>query len=80
MYKRQADKVAIRLFEMKEAENRVHDDAKAVSDKLATMRFGKSRKMNGASGEGAAVGANVGAGVSLNRQTKGTQQRQLCGV
>jgi hypothetical protein len=75
-----ADKVALRLREMKEEENRVHDDAKAVSSKLSTMRFGRARKMNGASGEGATVGANVGAGVSLHRQTKGTQQRQLCGV
>ena len=75
-----ADKVALRLREMKEEENRVHDDAKAVSSKLSTMRFGRARRMNGASGEGATVGANVGAGVSLHRQTKGTQQRQLCGV
>jgi len=75
-----ADKVALRLRKMKEEENRVHDDAKAVSAKLSTMRFGRARKMNGANGEGATVGANVGAGVSLNRQASGTQQRQLCGV
>jgi hypothetical protein len=36
--------------------------------------------MNGGSGEGAAVGSNVGAGVSLNRQATGSTQRALCGV
>ena len=75
-----ADKVALRLFEMKKEEGRVHDDKQAVSDKLSTMRFGRARKMNGASGEGAAVGSNVGAGVSLNRQASGSTQRALCGV
>jgi hypothetical protein len=75
-----ADKVALRLREMKEEENRVHDDAKAVSSKLSTMRFGRARKMNGASGEGAYSGSVVGAGVSLHRQASGSQQRQLCGV
>ena len=75
-----ADKVAVRLFEMKKEENRVHEDKKAVSDKLSTMRFGSAKKMNGARGEGAAVGAGVGSSVSLNRQTKGSQQRALCGV
>ena len=75
-----ADKVALRLREMKEEENRVHDDAKAVSSKLSTMRFGRARRMNGASGEGAYSGSVVGAGVSLHRQASGSQQRQLCGV
>ena len=75
-----ADKVAVRLFEMKKEENRVHEDKKAVSDKLSTMRFGRARKMNGGSGEGAAIGSNVGAGVSLNRQASGSTQRALCGV
>ena len=75
-----ADKVALRLREMKQEENRVHDDANAVKDKLSTMRFGRAKKMNGASGEGAYVGSTVGAGVSLNRQASGSNQRQLCGV
>ena len=75
-----ADKVALRLFEMKKEENRVHDDAKAVSDKLSTMRFERAKKMNGASGEGAVVGSTVGAGVSLNRQATGSVTKQLCGV
>jgi hypothetical protein len=44
------------------------------------MRFGRAKKMNGANGEGAAVGANCGAGVSLNRQATGSTQRALCGV
>jgi len=75
-----SDKVALRLYEMKEEENRVHDDAKAVTNKLSTMRFGRARKMNGASGEGASIGSNVGAGVSLNRQATGSVTKQLCGV
>jgi hypothetical protein len=75
-----ADNVALRLREMKKAEGRVHDDAKAVSDKLSTMRFGRAKKMNGANGAGAYVGANVGAGVSLNRQASGSVAKQLCGV
>jgi len=75
-----ADKVAERLREMKLAENRVHDDADAVKNKLSAMRFGRAKKFNGPNGAGAYSGANVGAGVSLNRQAKGTQQRQLCGV
>jgi hypothetical protein len=75
-----ADKVALRLFEMKKEENRVHEDKKAVSDKLSTMRLGRAKKMNGGSGEGAYAGAGIGSSVSLNRQTKGSQQRALCGV
>ena len=75
-----ADKVAMRLAEMKKEEGRTHDDAEAVDKKLSTMRFGRAKKMNGASGAGATVGANVGAGVSLHRQANGSAQRQLCGV
>jgi len=75
-----ADKVALRLFEMKKEENRVHEDKKAVSDKLSTMRFGKSRKFNSPNGSGAISGSNVGAGVSLHRQTSGSVAKQLCGV
>jgi len=75
-----ADNVALRLREMKEAEGRVHDDAKAVSDKLSTMRFGRAKKMNGANGEGAYAGAGVGSSVSLNRQATGSVTKQLCGV
>jgi hypothetical protein len=75
-----ADKVALRLREMKEAEGRVHDDADAVKNKLSEMRFGRAKKMNGASGAGAYAGSNVGAGVSLNRQASGSVTKQLCGV
>jgi hypothetical protein len=75
-----ADKVALRLQEMKQEENRVHDDAEAVSNKLSKMRFGRARKFTGPQGAGATVGANVGAGVSLHRQANGSEQRQLCGV
>ena len=75
-----AEKVADRLREMKKEENRVHDDAEAVDKKLSTMRFGRAKRMNGASGAGAYSGANVGAGVSLNRQASGSAAKQLCGV
>jgi hypothetical protein len=75
-----ADKVAERLREMKLEENRVHDDAEAVKNKLSTMRFGRAKKMNGASGAGAYSGNAVGAGVSLNRQASGSVTKQLCGV
>lgn len=75
-----ADKVAQRLQEMKKEENRVHDDADVVSDKLSTMRFRNTRKFNGASGEGACAGNAVGSNVSLHRQANGSQQKQLCGV
>ncbi len=75
-----ADKVAERLREMKKEENRVHDDADAVKNKLSAMRFGRAKKMNGASGAGAYSGGQVGAGVSLNRQASGSVTKQLCGV
>ena len=75
-----ADNVAQRLFEMKKAEGRVHDDADAVKNKLSTMRFGRAKKMNGANGAGAYAGAGVGSSVSLNRQASGSAAKQLCGV
>ncbi len=74
-----ADNVALRLREMKEAEGRVHDDADAVKNKLSAMRFGRAKKMNGASGAGAYAGAGVGSSVSLNRQATGSVTKQLCG-
>ena len=73
-------KVQDRLYDMKKEEGRTHDDAEAVSNKLSTMRFGRARKFSDAAGDGAAAGSNVGAGVSLNRQASGSQQRALCGV
>jgi hypothetical protein len=75
-----AEKVSLRLQEMKREEGRVHDDAEAVDKKLSTMRFGRAKKMNGANGAGAYAGSNVGAGVSLNRQASGSVTKQLCGV
>lgn len=75
-----AEKVSNRLQEMKKEEGRVHDDADAVKNKLSAMRFGRAKKMNGASGAGAYAGSNVGAGVSLNRQASGSVAKQLCGV
>ena len=75
-----ADKVSVRLYEMKKEEGRVHDDADAVKNKLSAMRFGRAKKFTGASGAGATVGGQVGAGVSLNRQASGSVTKQLCGV
>lgn len=75
-----AEKVSLRLQEVKREEGRVHDDAEAVDKKLSTMRFGRAKKMNGANGAGAYAGSNVGAGVSLNRQASGSVTKQLCGV
>ncbi len=75
-----ADKVSVRLYEMKKEEGRVHDDADAVKNKLSAMRFGRAKKMTGAKGEGAYSGASVGSSVSLNRQTSGVSHKQLCGV
>ncbi len=75
-----AEKVSLRLQEMKKDEGRVHDDADAVKNKLSAMRFGRAKKMTGANGAGAYAGSNVGAGVSLNRQASGSVTKQLCGV
>ena len=76
-----AEKVSLRLFDMKKEEGRIHEDKEAVDKKLSMMRFGRARKMNGATGAGAASGNQVGAGVSLHRQASGGgAMKQLCGV
>jgi len=75
-----ADKVSQRLYEMKKEENRIHDDADVVSEKLSTMRLTRGRRMNGATGEGAVVGGDVGSNVSLRRQATGASAKALCGV
>jgi hypothetical protein len=75
-----ANKVALRLREMKLEENRVHEDKDAVRSKLSTMRLRKASKSQGPKGEGAMAGNAVGSTVSLNRQAKGSSQRALCGV
>ena len=75
-----SNQVAIRLDEMKKEENRIHEDAQVVSDKLSTMRFNKTKKMRGASGSGAAVGADAGGSVSLRRQASGAACKALRGV
>ena len=75
-----ADKIALRLQEMKKEEGRVHEDAEVVNEKLSTMRFGRTRKFAGASGAGAVSGADVGGSVSLRRQASGSAAKQLCGV
>jgi hypothetical protein len=69
-----------RLIQMKKDENRVHEDKNAVDKALSTRRFGRGRSMKGAVGDGAGAGANVGSGVSLNRQASGSTAKQLCGV
>ena len=75
-----ADKISIRLDDMKKQEGRVHEDKEAVSKKLSTMRFGNAKRGTSANGAGAASGNSVGAGVSLHRQTSGSVTKQLCGV
>lgn len=75
-----ADKVAARLYEMKKEENRVHEDAEAVKNKLTKMRFNRNKSFKGASGEGAYVGNSAGSSVSLHRQTSGASCKQLAGV
>jgi hypothetical protein len=62
-----ARKVEERLIDLKEEENRVHDDADAVRKALSTRCFGR-RRVSNAAGSGASAGAGVGAGVSLSRQ------------
>lgn len=75
-----SNKVALRLHEMKEAEKRTHEDADAVKNKLVKMKFNSGRKFTSAKGDGACVGAEVGAGVSLNRQASGSTVKSLVGV
>lgn len=70
-------KVAERLKEMKEQENRVHEDKQAVEKALSTMRFRRGGNHSGPKGSGAAAGNSVGGEVSLNRQTSGAQQKYL---
>ena len=75
-----ANKVAERLVEMKKEQNRVHEDAEAVSNKLSTMRLSRGKRFTAAKGDGAYAGGTVGAGVSLNRPATGSVTKQLCGV
>lgn len=75
-----ANKVAERLVEMKKEQNRVHEDAEAVSNKLSTMRLSRGKRFTAAKGDGAYAGGTVGSSVSLNRQATGSVTKQLCGV
>jgi hypothetical protein len=70
-----------RLKELKQKENRVHEDREAVQKAVSMLRFNNTRKMTGATGAGASVGAEAGSSVSLNRQTNSSNvQHALCGV
>ena len=75
-----ANSVALRLQEMKKEENRVHEDAQVVENKLSTMRFGRAKKTTAAQGSGAFVGADAGSSVSLRRQASGASRKALCGA
>jgi len=76
-----AEKVEQRLKEMKIKEGRAHEHKQLVCSKLTEMEIGPARNLNGSMGSGAHAGANVGAGVSLHRQTSGGGSiKQLCGV
>lgn len=72
-------KITDRLREMKEQENRVHEDKEAVEKALSTMRFRHGKNNVGPRGSGAAAGSSVGGEVSLNRQASGAQQKYLAG-
>jgi hypothetical protein len=73
-------KIAERLREMKEQENRVHEDKQAVEKAMSTMRFYRGGNHTGPKGSGAAAGNSVGGEVSLNRQASGAQQKYLVGA
>ena len=73
-------KIAERLREMKEQENRVHEDKQAVEKALSTIRFRRGGNHSGPRGSGAAAGNSVGGEVSLNRQASGSKQKYLVGA
>jgi hypothetical protein len=76
-YKAFAFKVKERLHEMK-AEREPHEHKEVTAIEVAKMRFG-SRRCSGGSGAGAAIGANAGSNVSLNRQATGRQTLAIAG-
>jgi uncharacterized membrane protein len=71
-----ADTISSRLKEMKKEQNRIHDHADAVKNKLAMVRFNKKTNMKSAYGAGAVAGSSVGSTVSLNRQASGTSNNR----
>jgi hypothetical protein len=72
-----ADKVRERLNEMKK-DREDHEHKEFTTIEVAKIKFG-SRKVSGASGWGAALGADSGSQVSLNKQAGGRQQLALAG-
>lgn len=70
-------KVRERLDEMKE-ERGDHEHKEFTAIEVAKKSFG-TVKINGASGAGAAIGANAGANASLYRQASGSQTLALSG-
>lgn len=72
-----ADKVRERLNEMKK-DREDHEHKEFTTIEVAKIKFG-SRKVSGASGWGAALGADSGSQVSLNKQAGGHQQLALAG-
>jgi hypothetical protein len=72
--------VSQRLREMKENENRIHEDAEHTKNALALRKFTKARRTTGRSGPGTLAGSSAGQTVSLNKQAgAGASQRALMG-
>lgn len=72
--------VSQRLREMKENENRIHEDAEYTKNALALRKFVRARKTNGRSGPGTLAGSSAGQTVSLNKQASaGASRRALTG-
>lgn len=76
-YKAFSFKVKERLYELK-ADRDPHEHKEITSKEVSKMRFG-IRKVSGAAGIGAQIGANAGENASLHRQTSGRQTLALSG-
>ena len=68
-----------RLYEMKEKENRIHEDADYTRKALEGRRWGRTRRFTARGGEGSVAGASAGQSVSLNKQAGGSTQKALAG-
>lgn len=70
-------KVKERLYELK-ASREDHEHKEITAIEVSKMRFG-TRKVSGAAGIGAQIGANAGENASLHRQATGRQTPALAG-
>ena len=74
-----AKTVQNRLYEMKIAENRMHEHALAAKEKIESYKI-KTVESTISVGNGTAAGADAGNSVSLYRQTNGASVKQLKGA